>query len=196
MIDLFSINKTTEEQLNDLRIEIQTYQKNLNLEVKKSKIKLFYGNVSNFGSGVLLIGDPPSSKFFDSPDDKVIINLMTELKIDKYFITYDFLIPNVDINPKNIKSFSYFVRKLTDIIAPKLIVCFDEHPQFCFFKRKFLIQDFHGKQIGTHENIPIFTTNKASYYEERSKVENYVYKEQIKLNDWNAIKKKYEELSK
>jgi hypothetical protein len=194
MLDIFSVNKPIEEQLTDLKLEIQTFQKSLNLDTKKSKIKLFYGNISNINSGILLINDPPLSKFFESQDDKYIINLMSELNIDKYFITYNFLIPNVSVNTKLIKSFSYFILKLIDILNPKLIVCFGEQSQFCFFKRKFLLQDFRGLEIGQYEYRPIFTTNKASYYEERSKVENYIYKEQLKLNDWTNIKKKYEEL--
>lgn len=192
MLNFFYINKSPKEQLDLLKLEIKEYQTKIKSEEKK--IKLFYGNIDNFGSGVLIISSPPKTKFFESIQDKSIIVLMNELKIDKFFITYNYLINGIEPTPKDIKSFGYYIRLLVDIINPKIIVCLGEDSQFCFFKKKFLITDYHGKQIGEYEGKPILTANNMSYYEERSKFENHSYKEEIKKKDWELITNKYKEI--
>jgi hypothetical protein len=194
MLDMFSTGKTSEEQFDILRDEIKNYQKKIGLENKKNKVKLFFGDVKNVGSGVLVITSPPRAKFFESSEDKPIINILKLFEIDKFFITYNYLLCRENITIKEIKEFSYFIKRLTDIICPKLIVCMGESSQFCFFKKKFMMIDFHGKQIGDYESIPIFTTYPSNYYEERSKHEDHLYKEQIRNKDWNIIKNRYEEL--
>jgi uracil-DNA glycosylase len=191
MLDLFSIDKTPEERLEDLKSEIKAYQKKLSLS--NSKIKLFYGDIKNFNDGVLVISNPPKAKFFETPDDKYTINLLLSMGINKFYLTYNYLVIGTS-TPKEIKLFGYYIRKLIDIINPKIIVCMGERSQFCFFKKKFMMIDFHGKQIGDHEGIPIYTTYPISYYIERSKFENESYKELIKSKDWKTIKDKYANL--
>ena len=191
MLDLFNINMSSTERIESLRGEIKDYQKR-QPDAKRSKIKLFFGDPANFGSGILVITAPPKAKFFESSEDKFIINLLTSYGLDKFFITYNYLVYG-NITSKEIKEFGYYIRKLIDIIGPKIIVCMGEASQFCFFKKKFMMLDFHGKQIGAYESIPIFTTYPITYYEEKSQYEDRSYKEQIRNKDWLAIKEKYKE---
>jgi len=193
MLDLFSSNRTIDERLDDLKIEIKQYQSKMGTDSKKTKIKLFYGDLDNFNDGVLTISNPPKAKFFETPEDKIILNLLNSFGLDKYFLTYNYLILGTN-TPKEIKEFGYFVRKLIDIINPKLIVCMGEEAHFCFYKRKFMMIDFHGKVIGDYEGRPIMTTYPIFYYGEKSKFENDSYREEIKRKDWTAIKDKYMEL--
>lgn len=193
MLDLFNINLTPVERLEALREEIKDYQKR-SCPDKKSKVKLFWGDLTKLGKGIVVITNPPKAKFFESTEDKFIINLLTSYDLNDFFITYNYLIYGEEYTPKDIKEFGYYIKKLIDIINPKMIVCMGESSQFCFFKKKFMMIDFHGKQIGEHESIPIFTTYPIKYYEERSKFEDHSYKEQIRNKDWTAIKEKYKEL--
>lgn len=194
MLDMFTAGMTPIERLEALRAEIKDYQNRNCIDHKKTKIKLFWGDTVNINTGIVIITDPPKAKFFESNGDKFIINLLTSYDLTKFFITYNYLVYGENSTPKDIKDFSYYIKKLIDIINPKIIVCMGESSQFCFFKRKFMMIDFHGKQIGDHESIPIFTTYPIKYYEERSKYEDHSYKEQIRNKDWEAIKEKYKEL--
>ena len=194
MLDLFSAGKTPQQQLDDLRLEIKSYQSRLGMDSKRTKIKLFYGNIENFNSGVLVIANPPKAKFFETADDKFIIDLLASIEVTKYFITYNYLVFGDKASSTIIKEFGYYIRKLIDIINPKFIVCMGEDSQFCFFKRKFLLSDFHGKLIGDYESKPIIATYPISYYEERSKFEDHSYKSEIRNKDWLSIKEKYKEL--
>lgn len=192
MLDLFLSNKTPIEQLDMLRADIKDYQSKANIDSKKTKIKLFYGDIKYFNTGILVITDPPKAKFFESAEDKLIINILNSYDLNEFFITYNYLIYGSG-STKDIKNFSYYIKKLTDIINPKLIVCMGESSQFCFFKKKFMMSDYHGKQIGDYETIPIMTTYPIWYYEEKSKFEDHSYKEELRNKDWYAIKKRYEE---
>jgi hypothetical protein len=194
MLDMFSIDLNTEQRLDALRDELARYNRNSKVDTKKAKIKLFYGDVNNFNDGVLTVSSPPKAKFFESPDDKFLSSILESIEIKKFFLTYDYLFFGDRPTTQTVKDFGYFIRRLVDIINPKLIVCLGEEPQFSFFKRKFLLSDFHGKQIGDYEGRPIYTTYPISYYEERSQFEDHSYKEAIKNKDWNAIRDKYKEL--
>ena len=114
----------------------------------------------------------------------------------KFLITYHYLVYGDDITRNQIKEFGYYIRKLTDILDPKLIVCMGEEAQLSFFKRKFVMEDFHGKQIGEHDSIPIYTTFPIFYYEERSEYEDKSFKEHIKKVDWEKIKEVYSKVVK
>lgn len=194
MLDLFNVNQTPEQRLESLRGEIKEYQKAHGIDSKKTKVKLFYGDMANFNDGILVITAAPKAKFFETPDDKFIISLLTSIELKKFFITYSCLVYGEGNTPKEIKEFGYYIKKLVDIINPKLIVCMGETSQFVFFKRKFMMGDFHGKQIGDYEGIPIMTTFPIYYYEEHSKFEDHSYKDQLKNKDWGAIKDKFKEL--
>lgn len=193
MLDLFSANSTIEERLEDLRTEIKVYQSKLGTDSKRTKVKLFYGDINNFNDGVLVLANPPKAKFFDSPDDKLTVSLLTSLGFDKFFISYNYLILGT-CTPKEIKEFGYYIRKLVDIINPKLIICMGEESHFCFYKRKFMMIDFHGKVIGNYEGKTVMTTYPIFYYNEKSRYEHDSYREEIKRKDWTAIKDKYLEL--
>lgn len=193
MLDLFSSNRTVDERLEDLKLEIKSYQKKLGVDSKKTKVKLFYGDIKDFNTGIITVSNPPKAKFFDAPEDKILLNLLSSYGLEQSFLTYHYLILGT-YTPKEIKEFGYYVRKLIDIINPKLIVCLGEESHFTFSKRKSLMIDFHGKVIGEYEGRPIMTTYPIVYYGEKSKFENDSYREEIKRKDWTTIKDKYMEL--
>ena len=194
-LDLFSQDLTSEQRLEDLRNLIKLYQTKIGIDSKRTKVKLFFGDIANFNSGVLVISNPPKAKFFETAEDKFICNILDSLEITKYFITYNYLIFGDKASQAILKEFGFYIRRLVDIINPKIIVCMGEESQFSFFKRKFMLGDFHGKQIGEYEDKPIMATYPISYYEERSKFEDHSYKTEIRNKDWTAIKNKYKELT-
>lgn len=194
MLDLFNIDKTPQQRIDALKDEMVQFKRSSGVDTRKSKIKLFFGDINNFNDGILTISTPPATKLFESPDDKYLMDILEAIDLKKYFLTYNYLFFGDKANIKTIKDFGYFIRKLVDIINPKLIVCLGEESQFSFFKKKFLISDFHGKQIGEYEGKPIMTTFPISYYIERSQFEDHSYKDSIKTKDWNAIKEKFKEL--
>lgn len=194
MLDLFNIDKTPQERIDALKEDISKFKRSSGVDTKKSKIKLFFGNIENFNDGIFTVSTPPKAKHFESSEDKYLVSLLESLELNKYFLTYNYLFFGDKANVQTIKDFGIFIRKLVDIINPKLIVCLGEEAQFSFFKKKFLISDFHGKQIGEYEGRPIMTTFPISYYEERSQFEDHSYKDSIKTKDWSSIKEKFKEL--
>lgn len=194
MIDLFTANMTVEEQIEDLRTGLKESYIKSGAITKRTKIKLFYGDMKDVGNNILIITNPPSAKLFESPEDQRVMQILNEFNLNNFFLTYYYLLPDKKINRQEIKEFGYWIRKITDILDPKLIVCIGEESQFCFFKQKKVIRDFHGKLIGDYNSIPIYATYPIPYYVKRSEFEDTTYKDFIKNQDWGMIKKKYEEV--
>jgi hypothetical protein len=190
MLDLFQ-QVPKDQQISDFKTELKNWAKRQGH--RKGPTKLFYGDVSNIENCVLLIIDPPTHKYFESLKDKEPLPLLENLEISHYLITYNYLIYKTLITTKDIKQFSSFIQRLTDILAPKIIVCLGEQSQFCYFKTKFLLEEYAGKQIGEYSNIPIFTTHNIEYYSHSKVMEDHTYKDQIKQDDWRNIKITYEE---
>jgi hypothetical protein len=180
---------TLEERIEDLKNKIRSYY-NIN---KKSKVKLFYGDLKDVGNNILVVA-PPQHKFFESEDDKIIINILSEFRLFNYFLTYYYLIPNTKPSKQDIKNFGFWIRNIVDILEPKLIVCVGEDAQFSFYKSKFIIRDYHGLQIGEYNSIPIFASYIVPYYSKKADTEDMTYKNFIKNKDWSNIKKKYDEV--
>ena len=195
-MDLFTSGMTIIEQIEILRNRIKDIFIKSGTIGKKTKIKLFYGDINDIGNNVLIITDPPKAKLFESREDKNLQNFISEFGLTKYFITYYYLLPNIKINRQEIKDFGYWIRQITDILDPKLIVCISEESQFCYFKRKFILRENHGKQIGEYNSIPIYASYPLCYYQKQSEFEDVTYKTFIKHNDWDKIKDKYNEVIK
>ena len=193
MADLFTAGMTIEEQIEYLRSELkETYIKSETI-TKKTKVKLFYGDLKDVGNNVLIIAPPPESRFFESPEDQKLIQILNEYNIFNFFITYYYLFPR-KVSRQEIKNFGYWIRKITDILDPKLIVCVGEDAQFSYLKQKKIIRDFHGKQIGDHYSIPIYAVYQTHYYIKKSEYEDPTYKTFLKNNDWGTVSKKYNEV--
>jgi len=192
-MDLFSANMTVEEQLEDLKNNIKNTYIKQDIIGKKTKIKLFYGSLDNIGNSILVITSPPPAKFFESAEDKILYSFLNELNINNYFVSYFNLIPSTKINKQDIKDFGHWIRKLTDIIDPKFILCVGENAQLSYFKRKFILREHHGKIIGDYNSIPIYAIQQIMYYQKQSTFEDVTYKNYMKDTDWKEIIKKYKE---
>lgn len=194
MLDLFTVNLSIDEQFELLRANIkETYIKN-KVITKRTSIKLCLGDTNDIGNNLLVITIPPKAKLFESPDDKNLIQILKEFELFKFFITYYHLIPGANPSKKDIKDFGYWIRNLTDIINPKIIVCIGEDAHLSYFKRKFILRENHGKLIGDYNSIPIFALYPISYYVKRSDFEDISYKLYMKTTDWSNVKKKYKEV--
>jgi hypothetical protein len=185
---------TVDEQIENLRTELKESYIKSGLITKKTKIKLFYGDLKDICNNVLIVAPPPPSKFFNSPEDERLIRVLSEFNILNYFITYYYLIPDKKVSRKEVKDFSYWIKKITDILEPRIIVCVGEESQFCYLKQKKVMRDFHGKQIGDYNSIPIYTLHPTIVYMRKYEHEDSTYKDFMKNHDWGAIQKKYIEV--
>ena len=194
MLDLFTASMTVEDQIENLRTELKDSFIKSNLITKRTKLKLFYGDLKDVQNNMLIVAPPPISKFFESPEDEKLIRILSEFNITNFFLTYYYLLPDKKISRKEVKDFSYWIKKITDILEPKLIVCIGEESQFCYLKQKKVIRDFHGKQIGDYNSIPIFAAYPAVFYMKKFDYEDPTYKDFMKNHDWGTIQKKYNEV--
>jgi hypothetical protein len=190
MLDLFSQGKSTQELITLLENDVKAYRKKQGVE-SRSKTKIYYGNLEYINNNILIVTSPPKARIFETANDKNISDLLLSHGITNFFITYFHFISKEQISKKDIKDFGFYVRGFADIISPRIIVCLGEDAQLSFFKKKFLIEDYHGKEIGDFEGIPIYTTYPMEYYTEHSKFEDDSYKESLKDEDWNIIKERY-----
>lgn len=193
MLDLFNVNKSPEQAISDLKQELFEFTKTQGYKIRKPK-PILYGDLDNVGKACLIVGDIPDGKLFESKEDKLLYSLAESYHL-RYFYTYSYLLPNTKVPKLEVRHFSSWIQRLTSIIKPVLIICLGEISQLSYFSRKFLLKDFHGKEIGKFEDIPVYTTYDIKYYMNESKIEDEFYKIKIKNNDWNNIKTKYKELT-
>jgi hypothetical protein len=193
MIDLFTASMSIEEQIEDLKTNIKESYIKQGRITKKTRIKLFFGDLKNIGNNILIISAPPPARLFDSPEDGRLKQFIQDLGIGNFFLTYFYLLLDTKISRKEIKDFSPWIQKLTDLIDPKLIVCMGEEAQFSYFKKKFLLRDHHGTQIGEYNSIPIIASYPIFYYQKSSEFEDTAYKDFMKAKDWGYIQQRYKE---
>lgn len=180
-LDLFESHKTKLDQLKDLKKELKVYQNKI-VQTNK-KLKLLYGDLDP----EYLVVTNPSINYFNEDKDKYIISLLSN---HKFILTYNYLIQDINISKitiTDIKKFSYFIQKIIDITEPKKIICMGENSIFSFFKKKFVVDEYHGKQIGNYNNIPIYLTYDPEYFITYTKTENREYKLSIQESDWRNI---------
>lgn len=183
-MDLFLTNKNFNKQCQIIKNDILKYYNS------NEKIKILSGNEENIGKSILIVTNK-SDGYFNSNSDNTIKNICDKYNI-KYFLTYNYFFNNISM--RNIKEFSPFIHRITDIVQPKLILCLGELSQLCYFKKKFMIENYHGQEIGKYQDIPIYTSYEMEFYDIRSKYTDTNYKNFIKENDWNNINLKYKEL--
>jgi len=196
MLDLFSVNLSPEDRISILKEEIKAIAKSEGLDMRRNKISLGLGNLENAGNNIMIVTDPPEKgKWFDSGTDRRLYGILTDIDIDKFFHTYYFLYKKkTKLSKLDVKRFGAWIKRLTDIVDPKLIVCLGETAQLSFVTQKSILRDYHGQQIGMYDNIPIYTSYPANYYSEKSEFEDHTYKDFIKQKDWTLIKKAYDEV--
>jgi uracil-DNA glycosylase len=196
MYDLFLTNKTPEEKIKELITNIKEHAKKDGLNLRR-KITAGFGNFDNIGNNVLIVTDPPESKYFDSGEDRRLYKILKDFEINKYFHTYYFWYKkNTKLSKSDVKKFGFWIKMFTNIIEPNLIVCLGETAQLSFLTVKSILRDNHGKQIGVYNEIPIYTSYPVSYYNEKSECEDHTYKHFIKNKDWSLIKEKYDKVVK
>lgn len=196
-MDLFSVGKTHQERIDELKEEIRDKAKFYDApKPRKGNVYIATGDINNISNNLLIVTDPPKGKFFDSGEDRRLYRLLQEFNIEKYFHTYYYWYNKPKVSRSDIKQFGIWIRKLATILEPKLIVCMGEPSQFSFVKQKSILRDNHGKQIDTFEGAPIFATYTIMYYLEKSEFEDHTYKNYIKEKDWSAIKAVYDEVIK
>lgn len=191
MLDLF-YQGSPKDQIRILKEEIRKYATEKNIILSKN-FSIALGDLSNVGNGALIIDYPNFDTPFKSKYDKRLLDILKRFNIDNIFLTYNYLFPQARYTQKDIKEFSVWIKKLSDIIIPRLIILLGENSHFCFFKRKFLLRNYHGKLIGDYNSAKIMTSYAMRYYEERSEFEDKTYKEYICNSDWKEIQKVYME---
>lgn len=195
-MDLFQTGNPTQDLIG-LRDELKLYAKTNFPSLEKediNSISIAYGNVNNIGSNILIVDKPVGSKKpFKSKYDKYLINLLKSKGLDKFFITYCYSIVKdpTTVSKKDIKNFSTWINRLVSIIQPKVIVVLGEEAELAFSKRKVVLKENHGSEIGIYNNIPIFLTYPMDYYVDSSGYEDESYKIFIQTNDWNKITEAY-----
>jgi hypothetical protein len=201
MVDLFSVGKTPLERYLDLKEELVVAANRDGSKIKSNKVKIYIGdhdtegNPLNINNNILIVSEPYFTKPFETSDDKKLYKLLSEFDITNFFYTYYFWYKkNTNVSLKDIKQNGHWIKRLVDILEPKLIICMGEKAQFSFLKKKAMLRDYHGKQIGEIDEIPIYTTYPISYYVERSEFEDRSFKNFIKTKDWTSIQAKYKEL--
>lgn len=195
-MDLF-YGSTPEEQLRSLKRDIKTWAKSkYNYDFGNKRLYVAWGKSENIGNNILIVTTPllQDAKPFEDNCCSYIKHLLIKHNILKFFMTPNFIIPKDKVTKSDIKDYSRLVDNLVDIIQPKLIVTLGEDSTFAFFRRKFILRDYHGKVIGSSkQGIPIILTYSADYYTEKSEYEDPSFKNFISDNDWTVISSMYKE---
>lgn len=135
-MDLFSIS-SVKKNIVVLKNEIDSY-----LTKKKliyDDYKLFYPSVSNNKDIIFIVHC--CDYYFNSQECKLIISLCKFYNIDSYCIMQDFPIFKKPLSRLDIREYSPFIKRLIDVIDPKLIVFGDEDSQYSLLARKELHQE-------------------------------------------------------
>lgn len=195
-MDLF-YGSTVEEQLKALKKEIKNWAKaKYNYDYGLKRIYVALGKRDNVGNNVLIVTGPldPTSKVFEDKYCAFIKNILFKYNISKFFMTPNFIVPKDKVTKADIKDYSRLMDNLVEILQPKFLVVLGEDSTFAFFRRKFILRDFHGQVIGkTKHGTDIILTYSADYYIEKSEYEDPSFKSFILNHDWTIISNMYKE---
>lgn len=191
MPDLFySAAATLQEQLELLAGDILSEAKRSGY--RKKSFSLVFGDEKFVNNNVLIVQPPFTKKnHFEEPECEALINTLHNYKMHNYFITYAHLLALDRHTKDEIKKFGVWVAKLVEIIRPKMIIVLGEEAELTFLKRKCILCDFHGQEIGRHEDIPIYLGYPFSYFLDKSSYEDTNYKQFIHDTDWNKFQEEY-----
>jgi len=194
--DLF-YNGSFTDKIKKIKVDIKNHMSNCGVVIPKT-LSLCRGNVDNVNNNMLIVGPPfQGSKYFESKNDKMLFTLLQDLGIDKVFYTYCHLFKLPHYSRETLQTFSIWIKTLTELIGPKLILILGEQAELSYLKRKVILKENHGTVIGDYNGIPLMLTYPVEYYSETgSKWETSSYKEKIMQKDWLSIKNKYNELIK
>jgi len=185
-MDLFYSTLNPKESLQKLSKEILD-----NNKTRKKTLSTVNIALEDIGNNVLFIlPNVTSLGFVQDENAKGIVAATHEFKLEKYAITYSYLLPVEHVSRDQIKYFSVWINKLIDIILPRLIVCVGENATLTFFNRKIKIEN-HGTIIGSVKEIPCILTLEPTYYTEHSAFEDEAYKHFLRTRDWSFIKQQY-----
>ncbi len=192
MADLFySTGKTLQEQVDMLKHDILIYARTLGCG--KKKLSILFGNKNNINNNILIVQPPFRDKIhFKGNEFKALLYTLAHYEIHNYFITYANPVPMKRHTKDDIKQFNTWMSKIIEIVLPKLIVTLGEEAELVFFRRKFILRDFHGTIVGNHHTIPVMLSFPFTYYASHSAYEDRSYKEFIQKSDWSAIKTEYD----
>lgn len=190
--------QTLDEQIRNLKRDIKNWSKTVyGYDFGNRGLTLAIGNKEHIGNNMLIISEPLLSghKCFCDPNYVFLKKILSKYKLDRIFMTANFIIPLDIITRTDIINYSKFINAFIDIIQPKLIVVTGEKSTFLFFKKKFILRDWHGKVIGkTTHDIQIILTYSPGYYLNRSNFEDASFKDSILHNDWSFITELYSSL--
>lgn len=198
-MDLF-YGSTIEEQLKALKKDIKDYAlRKYAYDYGNKRIYVAFGQKENIGNNILIVVPPfkHNEKPFDDENCRYLNSILNTYDIKKFFFTPCFLIPKEQVSKADIKDYSQWVNKLADILQPKLIVAMGEDSTLSFFRKKFILRDFHGKVIGqSSQQVDIILTYSPEYYKEKSEYEDPSYKRFVQNHDWTIISSRYKQLIK
>lgn len=186
---------TIQEQLKNLKKDIKLWAQTAHsYDYGHKRIYIAFGKIENVGNNCLFISSPfaKDSPPFEDSSYAFLKRTIEDFGILKFFMTPNFLIPKDTVTRADIKEYSKFIESIVDIVQPKLVVVLGEDSTFSFFKRKFILRDWHGKIIGqTPQAIDVVLSYAPDYYNERSEYEDPSFKKFILNNDWNYISTLY-----
>lgn len=176
------------EQVKAFKKDLKEFSKSKEITLPKPLI-IARGNPNHVGNCLLVVGPPlaKGERPFQDKYSKYLLQTTAEFNLPNSILTSCYLLPQEQVSKQDIKNFSSWIDKLTDIFQPKLIVVLGEDAQFSFLKRKYILRDCHGTVIARHNEINIVATYQMDYFIERSEFEDPSYKDFIRKSDWSKI---------
>ena len=193
-MDLFSSNLSVNQRLNEIK---EKYKKLLEVDQNgKGKFTIIKGNKKNFENCILFIFPFVTEHgFFNAAFEKqFFISLLDKYNITNYIICYAQPAKSLGAARKTIKKSREIFYDLVEIIAPKLIVTFDDSSAELFMNQKPNIIEDHGKVVYNYNDIPVILTYNIDYYNKRTGYEDDNYKISILKEDWKIISDYYNNL--
>lgn len=176
-----------------MKQNLKTYAEGCGIPLGRKRLVLAKGNADDVGNNILVVCEPQKNmNWFSSKADKYAISILEKYEMPRYFLTASHLLPLKSVGREDIKAFSTWVQKITDLLEPRLIVLLGEHAEFCFLRRKFILRDYHGTEIGRYNGIPLLLTYPMSYYLNSVEYVDPGYKQFLENNDWTLIKERYD----
>lgn len=204
MNDLFYSAVKFEENIKQFKLDVKrfflpkykdedNYSKLASLATKSNWV--CRGNKEFVGNNILLVLPPfRDEPYFSSKEIDLLFTTCNEYKLSNIFVTYCFPFKLETLSKSDIKTYSFWLQKLTNIIKPSIIVTFGEEAELAFIKRKFILNDYHGQLICKYDNTPIILTYPMSYYLDTNKFEDDIFKKTIRDKDWSFISKVYKDV--
>lgn len=171
--------------------ELKAYRKSLGLK-SKSRMYILYGDSSYVGDNMLVVDNPHTGNYMNTENYKALRRLLTGRGMHQFFVTNCYILPKKP-SLTEVKSFSTWIHRIARLIEPRLIVTMGEVANLSFMKRKPIMRDSHGSQVGEFDGAPIYTTYDMGYYTKQSPHEDLHYKLFIQEQDWNNIQAEYDE---